>query len=315
LLGAGILIIGLIHSRSLVILGIAFISWVLATWWKKLPRLQQIAIFVLVLVALVLEIIYIQQQSVLTLLFDPYFIRGLLITGLVLLLSIFAQINYPQLTFTCILVLFFLIGSLFIPVTGLIPGHDSLTLLDRPFAEMILFLPLSLLGGLGLAGLGEFFQRRNIQPEFVGLIVITVVLINAFFTYDLYPSECCVLASHDDVAAMDWLNKQLTTDVRIGVSAVELNVLASDTFEGYVGGDAGIWILPLTNRSTIPLRYDTNFTEESALDNICQLGISHLYVGGLGQTFDNSQLSAQPEWYKVLLSMPEVKVYQVIGCN
>jgi len=51
------------------------------------------------------------------------------------------------------------------------------------------------------------------------------------------------------------------------------------------------------------------------LDNLCRLGISYLYVGDLGQNFDDSQLSAQPAWYKALLSMPEVKVYQVVGCK
>jgi len=315
LLGAGTVIAGLIHSRSLVILGITFIAWTIAAWQAKLPQIQRGFIFILAIVAIILEAIYIQKQAVLTLLFDPYIPNGLLVTGLVLLLLVFAQKHYPQLTFTCILAICFLIGSLFIPVTGLIPGHDALTLLDRPFAEMLLFLPLALLGGLGLAGLGKYFQQKNIKPELIGLAASALVLVNAFATYDLYPSECCVLAGHDDIAALDWMNGQLSTDARIGISATELKVLASDSFEGYVGGDAGIWISPLTNRVTVPLRYDTNFAEQATLDNLCQLGVSHLYVGELGQTFDNTQLSAQPAWYKVLLSMPEVKVYEVIGCN
>jgi len=92
-------------------------------------------------------------------------------------------------------------------------------------------------------------------------------------------------------------------------------VLAFGSFEGYVGGDAGIWISPLINRAVIPLRYDTNFGEQATLDSLCQQGISHLYVGELGQNFNDSQLSAQPAWYKALLSMPKVKVYQVVGCN
>jgi hypothetical protein len=51
------------------------------------------------------------------------------------------------------------------------------------------------------------------------------------------------------------------------------------------------------------------------LDGLCQQGISHLYVGELGQNFTDSQLSTQPAWYKVLLSMPKVRVYQVMGCK
>ena len=82
-----------------------------------------------------------------------------------------------------------------------------------------------------------------------------------------------------------------------------------------MGGDAGIWITPLSSRFTTPLLYETDFSEQATLDNLCQLGISHLYVGELGQNFDNSQLGAHPTWYKALLSMPEVRVYEVVGCK
>src|SRR4030095_6560668 len=80
-------------------------------------------------------------------------------TGIVLFLSIFAQWVYPKLAFATILAIFLLFGSLFIPVKG-IPGYIDLTLLDRPFIEMILFLPLSFLGGLGLAGLEQSLRNE-----------------------------------------------------------------------------------------------------------------------------------------------------------
>jgi len=146
LLAVAILISGFIHSRSLVIYGIVFIAWIITTWQQKLSSRQQVVMFFIVIVAIVLEIIFIQQHNVLLLLFDPY-IKGTLITAFVLLLSIFAQRSYPQLVLTCILTVGFLLGSLFIPVQGVIPGHANLTLLDRPFVEMLLFLPLSLLAG------------------------------------------------------------------------------------------------------------------------------------------------------------------------
>jgi len=318
LLGVGILVSGFIHSRSLVIIGIAFIAWIIATWWQKLSQVQRVFLFSVILICIVLEIIAIQKQKILTLVFDPYINKGILITPLVLFLAVFAQRHYPQFTFTCILAVCFLLGSLFIPVLGLVPGYAKLTLLDRPFVEMILFLPLSLLGGLGLAGLGKDLQHTKIRfiPGYglISLIACGFVLINAFATYDLYPSECCVIAGPDDIAAITWMDDHLSMDVRIAVSATELKVLASDSFEGYVGGDAGIWITPLINRVTIPLRYDLSFDEQSTLDELCQMRISHIYIGETGQTFYDS-LHAQPAWYKILLSMPEVKVYQVLGCN
>jgi len=314
LLGTGILVLGFMHSRSLVVIGIVFLAWLIAVGWGKLQRVQQFSLFVLVIVAVILEIIFIQKQDVLLLLFDPYIPKGVLITVLVLFLAVFAYWQYPQLTFACILTMGFLMGSLFIPVKGLVPGYANLTLLDRPFVEMILFLPLSFLGGLGLAGFEKLIQYPKLRIC-VDLIVCGFVFINAFATYDLYPSDCCVLVGNDDLTAMDWMNAQLPADAHIGISATELKVLASEAFEGYVGGDAGIWITPLINRVTVPLRYDTNFAEQTTLELLCQRNINHLYVGELGQTFNNAQLSAQPTWYKMLLYMPKVRVYQVVGCK
>src|SRR5258706_112897 len=183
LLGAGILISGFVHSRSLVIFGITFLAWIIATWQQKLPARQRGILFLIVMVAVILEIIYIQKQDVLGLLFDPYIPKGVLITALVLFLSIFAQRSYPQLVLTCLLAVGFLLGSLFIPVLGIIPGHENLTLLDRPFVEMILFLPLSLIGGLGLAGLEKFLQDKNIRlisnnGFVISLIAFGLVLVN-----------------------------------------------------------------------------------------------------------------------------------------
>jgi hypothetical protein len=314
ILGVGVMVSGFMHSRSLVIIGIACLAWIISVWQKKLPRAQQLFIFVLAIAAVTMEIVFVQKYDVLLLLFDPYSHKGILITVLILVLSIFAYKQYPQLTLACMLTIGFLMACLFIPVRGLVPGYANLTLLDRPFVEMILFMPLAFLGGLGLAGLQEKIQYPKLGI-LVGLIVCGVVWVNAMVTYDLYPSDCCVFVGHDDVTAMDWMNTKLPADVRFGISATVLKVLASGSFEGYVGGDAGIWITPLIDRAVIPLRYDTNFGEQATLDSLCQQGISHLYVGELGQSFNDSQLSAKPSWYKALLSMPKVRVYQVVGCN
>jgi hypothetical protein len=319
LLGIGVIISGFIHSRSLIIFGIALAAWIIVTWQQKLQPPLRAVIFFIVAAVVALAMIYVQKQDVLSLLLDPYINKGIWVTILVLLLSLFAYKDYSQLLLTCIVTTGFLLVSLYIPVLGLIPGHDNLSLLDRPFVEMFLFLPLSLMGGLGLAGLEKFLHDKNVRlvscNGFIGLVVCGLVLTNAYFTYELYPATCCVLVGNDDVTAMDWIANQLPTDTRIGISATELKVLVSGTFEGYVGGDAGIWITPWINRRTIPLLYNTNFADQAIWNNLCQQDISHLYVGELGQNFDDSQLSAQPARYKVLLSMPKVKVYQVVGCR
>jgi hypothetical protein len=151
--------------------------------------------------------------------------------------------------------------------------------------------------------------------KYVGILFIGLAVVNALLQYQLYPSDCCSIAGTDDLVAIDWMDNNLPPDARILISAVELMVLASDSFQGYVGGDAGIWITPLTDRHTIPFLNYSDFSQQTTLDSLCEFKVSHLYIGETGQTFDDSQISIHPEWYKILLSMPKTKVYEVIGCD
>jgi hypothetical protein len=312
----------LTHSRSIVIFAMVALAWTVATIWQKLPRLAQWIVGGLVISGIAAELIFIQTKDVFGPLFDPYINKGLLITGIVLFLTIFAQWMYPKLAFAIIFAIFLLLGSLFIPVRG-IPGYIDLTLLDRPFVEMVFYLPLSLLGGLGLAGLGERLQTWQVKPgnanfwlsKSIGILFIAVVLVNALFKYEVYPSGCCSIVSRDDLVAIDWIDKNLPPNARILISSTELRVLATDAFQGSAGGDAGTWINPLTSRVTLSLPYFSDFRQQTLLDTLCQIKANYIYVGDAGLTFDSSTIMPHPEWYKLLLSMPKVKVYQVIGCK
>jgi len=309
------------HSRALVIFGIFALAWILATLWQRLPKLPQGAFLGAILVGIAAELRFIQTKDVLGPLFDPYINKGLWITVLILFLTLFAQWAFPKLTFTLILVMALMLGSLFIPAQG-IPGYADLTLLDRPFVEMILFLPLSLLGGLGLAGLervlsNTFARLANngaILGKSIGIFFVAIILSNALLHYEVYPSGCCNIVGRDDLVALDWMDKNLPAAAHILTSSTELRVLATDEFQGSVGGDAGIWINPLTGRATTPLPFSTDFGQVATLDSLCKMGITHIYLGEIGSTFDDTKISPYPDWYKVSLSMPKVKVYQVVGC-
>lgn len=314
LLGMGAFTAVLTHSRSLVVLAIVLLAWVIATRLEKSSRTWMSFAFVVVVAATSLEYFFIQRREVLALVFDPYLHKGIPITALVLLLSIFAWMVYPRLTFVSVLAITLLLGSLFVPVTW-IPGYRDLTLLDRPFVEMILFLPLSLLGGLGLAGLEGKLRGRFAWGKYVGLLAVGGVAIHAFFTYNLYPSGCCAIAGNDDVVAMAWVEEQLPVQARIGIASTALKVMPFESSEGEVGADAGVWIAPLTNRVTVLLPNDLDFDQRPALERLCELEIGYLFVGEIGQPFDAHKILSRPEWYKPLLSMPKTWIFEVIGCD
>ena len=317
----GILITVIFHSRALVVFGIFSLAWIIVTGWQRLSKLLRVITFFATLTVIILMIMFIRTKDVFGLLFDPYWEKGLLITAGVLFLAVFAQWRYPRLAFASILVILLSLGSLLIPVQ--VPGYGTLTLLDRPFVEMILYLPLSFLGGAGLAGLEKSLlaltarwpAKRFEAAQYVGALFIGLLLINAFANYNLYPAECCDILGRDDLVAIDWIDKNLTSDAIILISSTELRVLDTNSPQGAAGGDAGAWITPLTGRATLPLPYQSDFTQQAVFDRLCQAGAQYIYVGEVGAVFNNGQLSSQPDRYKILLSMPETKVYQISGCS
>ena len=317
ILGFSIVASILLHSRSLIILAIVFIAWGSAAWQRRLSFITRSIIFMMIFTILLLEVFVIHRQAVLAPLLDPYLDDGIWITTLVLLLSIFALRESSQFVFACLFSVCMLLGSLFVPIR--IPGYGALTLLDRPLVEMILYLPLTLLGGLGLAALekllSQFSYSKFLRMEYIPVLLMGLIVMHALVTYDWYPSDCCVLVGKNDVAALDWMKNHLPADARVGISVTEMNVLVSDAPEGYSGGDAGIWITPLMDRVTVPLLYNSDFGQEAVKSMLCQKRINHIYVGALGQAFDSAGLENHPEWYKVLLSRGKVKVYEVVPCR
>jgi hypothetical protein len=111
------------------------------------------------------------------------------------------------------------------------------------------------------------------------------------------------------------MGRNLPADARILISTTDLVLLPSASSQGTVGADAGIWISPLISRPTFSMPCGSNFAERETLDILCKEEINYIYIGEIGQTFDNVQISSNPAWYKVLLSMPKTGVYQIIGCD
>ena len=317
----GILITVFFHSRALVVFGIFALTWLIGNAWQRLSKPLRFASFFALIIGIVLIVLYIRTKDVFGLLFDPYWDKGLIITAGVFFLTVFAQWRYPRLAFASMLIILLLLCSLLVPVS--VPGYGILTLLDRPFVEMILYLPLSLLGGAGLAGLEKTLQdtttrwtaKRFWSAPYISGLFVALLLIHAFASYNLYPAECCDIVGRDDLVAIDWLDKNLPSDARILISSTELRVLDTNSPQGAAGGDAGAWITPLTSRVTIPLPYQSDFTQQATFDTLCKIGTDYIYVGETGATFNNGLLTTQPDRYKILLAMPRTKIYQVSGCS
>jgi len=141
-----------------------------------------------------------------------------------------------------------------------------------------------------------------------------LLLVNAFANYNIYPADCCSIVGRDDLVAIDWMDKNLPPEARIAISSTELHVLDTNAPHGAAGGDAGAWITPLTDRVTLPLPYQSDFSQQPIFNTLCKFGAGYLYVGEIGASFNIGSISAYPDRYRILLSMPKAKVYQVTGC-
>ncbi|GAB4449539.1 MAG: hypothetical protein OHK0041_10840 [Anaerolineales bacterium] len=306
----------LTHTRALIVLGFLIPAWAMAVWLDGRSR-RWMHIALLVLAAYVIGAVKRMPPDFLGDFFlVPYVEKGIPSTALVLLLLVFAWAAFPRFMFVILVFIALAPTNLLILLPISLVGR-KLTLLDRPFVELIFFLPLSLLGGAGLAGLEKLLQRRLLWRWAVVLLAAGTVVVFTVFNYEFYfyPSECCVIVGHDDVTAIAWAAAQLPRDARIGVSAMPLDVLPGAAFEGDVGADAGIWVTPLTGRVTLLLSFREDFSQQATLDFLCRLKVSHLFVGERGRPFERSLLDSRPDWYRPLLSMPQTAVYEVTGCN
>src|SRR5258706_2274891 len=316
----GICISTFIHSRALVLVVIALVGALAASGWYRLPKAVRNLVFLLATGGLLVLVLIIRSKPFLGLAFDPYLQGGLWISLAVLFLLPFAFVEFPRAVFSSIFSLGLLLGSLLIPLIDVLPGRAYQTLLDRPFVEMVLFFPLSILGGLGFAGLFktfgkiEFLRRLppKLMPTFVTFILFGLIFTNAFTRYDFYPSDCCQIFREADAVAFDWIDNNLPDNAGILIASSDIVLFESGPFVGSAGSNAGIWLTPLLNRKTFRMSYLTDFNKKNVQKILRQHGIMYIYVGGTTQSFREVQLQNNPSFYQPVFSLSGAHVYELV---
>jgi hypothetical protein len=151
--------------------------------------------------------------------------------------------------------------------------------------------------------------KAAIAASLFGLLIF-----QAFVKYDFYPSECCKLVASDDLIALGWIEENLPADARILIPSSEINIAPSGDSPQNAGSDAGVWIAPLTRRTTISQPYMLDFSQADTLEAICTQKITHVYTGSTGESFRVELLEQKPGWYETILSLLDARVYRVTGC-
>jgi hypothetical protein len=186
---------------------------------------------------------------------------------------------------------------------------------------MALFLPLACLGGLGYAGMLQILPRitflQGARQKWIG-VLLALALFGAvsinFTRYRFSPAECCTFYGPEEAHAMAWMGKNLPPEAKVLIAASEAAVFEHNPSGQYAGSDAGIWITPLIHRQSLPYPYQADFRSEDLHNELCQNGVTHVYIGGKGASFNAAQLNDLPGWYQLQLGLPKNRVYRLAGC-
>ena len=332
----GVGIATLIHTRTLVLFALLWLSWQIA---EKLTGREQEAhglsgqgiwqlsaivspqLFFLLgeiaLIALLAERIY--RSPVLKLCLEPY-LGGASIALLVFLP--FAWRYFPRILFTVLSLIALSLLALFVPVDWLLHALPNQTLLDRPFVEMLLFLPLALLGGLEFAGFQQLLREKSGENALLerGIQIFSMIflLLSGVFMVrqtDFYPSACCQFFHYDDAIAFDWLEQNIPPKSKILISAEPLSVLPESASADFVGTDAGIWLSALLRQETFSRSYQTDFSSAETHRSLCAAGVDYIYLGSTEKSFYPAALRQREDWYHELLRLPRVQIFRLEGCT
>jgi hypothetical protein len=307
----------LAHTRSVILLIAAAVSWFAAGKALQAKRTWRILMAVAFTVLLFWLARQIAGDQGLLFMLQPYLWNSVIPSVLVALLMPFGLKQFPQATLAGLLWLLILLLSALTPSPGALERLGYLSLLDRPFVQMTLFLPLALIGGAGLAGLKHTllqsstrkwadFQKR-LWP-FLSLSLCLVVTLNALRSYSFTPSPCCQLVTQDDLAAYAWIRGNLPPEATILIAS---NRIPNQTY----GVDGGIWITPLTGRQTKKWPHNTPLDSQAALEKICASGATHIYAGGTAARFSVESMASKPAWYQGLFALPRAYLFAITGCE
>lgn len=315
LIGVAVIISTLTHTRTLIVYAFLLVAFIVARLVRH-PSVFKI-IFVLVFGVLAVEVFFVWQSDVLRTLVNSYIKNDLWMLLVVIALFLFAVRSYPKATFLLISWLTLICLGLFIPVE--LSGLGKQTLLDRPFVQMLTYLPLTIIAGLGLSGLlnliDRFFPSRSLPAHLTGFLFLGLVILNASQNHEFYPSSCCQFVTRDDLAAIAWSDGNLPPEEKFLIASTSLNVTAFEAPETRTGVDAGIWLTPLLSRQTILAWQDLSFDLPETHMGICERQIDYIYIGGMPQSFNADQLNGLSDWFQPVFSLPAAKIYRVIGCE
>ena len=229
-----------------------------------------------------------------------YFNNVILDIALVLLLP-FAFRYYPKYS----LGLFIFMAELWGIESIFTTIHSGNPIFDKQFTDIMLYIPFSVSGGLGIAG-----ALKELQGKIHFLLLFTfftLICFSSTWQVAKTPDTCCNYYTRSDEIAFDWIKNNTQKEDLFLISSL-------DDSQNH-GTDAGVWIYTLTKRNTNKRTFNTNWELNEGFPNTCNSNLKniYIYVGGQPYSFSNKKLAAIP-WVEKVFEEENTIIFKVIKC-
>jgi hypothetical protein len=200
----------------------------------------------------------------------------------------------------------FLFAAQWVPLPALL-RLPAETLMDRQFLGMVLFLPLSLVVGIGYSAAKQLLPQKPAMNIGLTSLVVFWIGICAFSAQGYTADACCNFATDSDLKALSWANANLPSGATVYTAAINKE-------DGLIGSDAGVWVNALTSSKSqlLPFDFAWYYPEEYAA--ICGPAQAFIYVGGRSTSFQIDPLT-HPDWYKLIFNDASTSIYEIIPCQ
>jgi hypothetical protein len=187
-------------------------------------------------------------------------------------------------------------------------SSQSFPLIDRPFVQTALYLPLAVLAGLGIAGLARRPTRTRVMSVLPGALLALLLIVGMPRVSAHYPDSCCAYASHDDLRALEWLRLKASPRARIVIAGLRAGTRLVET-------DAGAWVYAMTGLDTAKRSYNSTLYDPGFIQGVCQGDRDvYLYAGGGPMSFEVPPLPAIAADYGVAYSSGAASILFARAC-
>ena len=284
----------IIHTRIIVLIALAGIT-IFIIRALKFPAQFELSRTILYSLLFIITLVPLSENI------QTYFNRPVLGVILILLLP-FAFRNYSKQSSGLII---FIAGlwsiELFLSFIS-----DEAALLDTQFINMSLFIPFSILGGMGITG--GIKQIPTLLKPFYLFAIIFIICYNSPWQATLIPDPCCTFYTEDDEIAFQWIQANTKEE--------DLFIISTINDKQQHGTDAGVWIHTLTGRSTNKRVFNTDWNINEWFPNSCNSGTKDIFIysGGKSYSFSPGKLE-DVIWVERIFQNGRINIFQVLQCS